>query len=100
VSNGGYGSLTHTVINGVPQVLSGVTEDKLEVGIRAERAGLAVNLGTRTPTPEQVAKAVDVVLSDPKYKEVALALKEENDGYDTFGIIENQILDFTESRKS
>jgi MGT family glycosyltransferase len=100
VSNGGYGSLTHTVTNGVPQVLSGVTEDKLEVGIRAERAGLAVNLGMRTPTPEQVAKAVDVVLSDPKYKEVALALKEENDGYDTFGIIENQILEFTEPRKS
>lgn len=98
VSNGGYGSLTHTVTNGVPQVLSGVTEDKLEVGIRAERAGLAVNLGTRTPTPEQVAKAVDIVLSNPRYKEVALALKEENDSYDTFGIIENQIIEFTESK--
>lgn len=100
VSNGGYGSLTHAVINGVPQVLSGVTEDKLEVGIRAERAGLAVNLGMRTPTPDQVAKAVDIVLSDPKYKEVALALKEEDDGYDTFGIIEKQIVEFTEPRKS
>jgi MGT family glycosyltransferase len=96
VSNGGYGSLTHTVINGVPLVLSGVTEDKHEVGIRAERAGLAVNLGVRTPTPEQVAKGVDTVLSEPRYKEVALALKEEDDGYDTFGIIENQILEFTE----
>ena len=83
------------MINGIPQVLSGVTEDKLEVGIRAERAGLAVNLGMRTVTPEQVAKAVDTVLSNPKYKEVALALKEENEGYDTFGIIENQIIEFT-----
>lgn len=98
VCNGGYGSLTHTVINGVPQVLSGVTEDKLEVGIRAEKAGLAVNLGVRTPTPEQVAKAVDAVLSDPRYKEVALELKAENDGYDTFAIIENQIREFTEQK--
>ncbi|KAH8887244.1 putative glycosyltransferase [Thozetella sp. PMI_491] len=99
VCNGGYGSLTHSVVNGVPQVLSGVTEDKVEVGIRAERAGLAFNLAAQAPTPEQIAKAVDVVLSDPKYKQAALALKEEDEGYDTFGIIENQILEFTRSSK-
>ncbi len=36
--------------NGVPMVLAGATEDKLEVAMRAEYAGIAVNLRTETPT--------------------------------------------------
>ncbi|KAK8036178.1 udp-glucuronosyl udp-glucosyltransferase [Apiospora rasikravindrae] len=92
VSNGGYGSMTHGVINGVPMVVAGITEDKVEVTARAEYAGLAVNLKTQTPSSEQIAAAVDKVLGNPDYKAAAVRLMKENRDMDCHTVIEREIL--------
>jgi UDP:flavonoid glycosyltransferase YjiC (YdhE family) len=71
VTNGGYGGVQQALSYGVPLVVGGQTEDKVEVSARIGWAGVGVNLRTNTPTPAQVAEAVDRVLSDPGFRERA-----------------------------
>ncbi|KAK1762806.1 hypothetical protein QBC33DRAFT_551129 [Phialemonium atrogriseum] len=91
VMNGGYGGVMHGIVNGVPLVLAGDTEDKPETVMRAEWAGVAVNLRTGRPTAEQVAAGVDEVLGNNKYKERALQIMKENEDLDAMGVVERQI---------
>ncbi|KAM7199150.1 glycosyltransferase [Rhypophila sp. PSN 637] len=62
IFNGGYGGFTHCVVNGVPMIAAGLTEDKIEVAARVEWTGLGVNLHTGRPSAEQVAGAVEEVV--------------------------------------
>ncbi|ETS85319.1 hypothetical protein PFICI_03344 [Pestalotiopsis fici W106-1] len=94
VSNGGYGGMMHGVINGVPMVVAGMSEDKVEVTARAEWAGFAVNLRTQMPTSEAISAAVDKVLADPKYKLRATRLMQENQDLDSLWIIEREIMKY------
>jgi UDP:flavonoid glycosyltransferase YjiC (YdhE family) len=96
VSNGGYGGFTHAVINGVPAVFAGMSEEKSEVTARAEFAGFAKNLRTQTPTAEQIREAVDQVLSDRRYKQRAVELKLENEAIDSVARVESHIVRLTE----
>ncbi|KAK6088011.1 udp-glucuronosyl udp-glucosyltransferase [Seiridium cupressi] len=95
VSNGGYGGMMHGVINGVPMVVAGITEDKVEVTARAEYAGFAINLKTQTPTSEQIASAADKILNEPKYKRRAVRLMQENEDMDSLSTIEREIFKYT-----
>ncbi|SDR92468.1 glycosyltransferase [Microterricola viridarii] len=67
VSNGGYGGVHYALEHGVPLVVAGTTEDKLEVNARVEWAGVGVNLRSHKPAPDAVAAAVRTVLVDPGY---------------------------------
>lgn len=97
VSNGGYGGLMHGVLNGVPMVLAGITEDKIEVAARAEWAGFAVNLRTQTPTSQQVLDGTVKVLTNPSYKLRAVRQKQENEDMDSLRIIEKEIMKYARS---
>ena len=88
--------MTHGVVNGVPQVLAGQVQDKGEVNMRVEWAGLGINLRTQRPTPVQILTAVDTVLTNSKYKERAIAVQKRNEQMDSMSVIERQIVDFTE----
>jgi MGT family glycosyltransferase len=68
VTNGGYGGVQQALAHGVPLVVAGQTEDKVEVCARVGWSGAGVNLRTSTATPEQVARAVDRVRSNPSYR--------------------------------
>ncbi|WP_417503282.1 glycosyltransferase [Microbacterium sp.] len=68
VTNGGYGGVQQALAHGVPLVVAGQTEDKVEVCARVGWSGAGVNLRTSTATPTQVARAVDRVRSDPSYR--------------------------------
>lgn len=68
VTNGGYGGVQQALAHGIPLVIAGQTEDKVEVSARVGWSGAGVNLRTSTATPTQVAKAVDRVLSNPSYR--------------------------------
>lgn len=98
VSNAGYGSLTHTVINGVPAVFAGQTQEKAEVAARAAMAGLAVNLQTHQPAAEDVRRAVDEVLGDVKYKTRAEELQAENEAMDPFAVIDEIVRGLTKDQ--
>ncbi|WYZ38041.1 hypothetical protein EsH8_II_001547 [Colletotrichum jinshuiense] len=91
ISNAGYGALTHSVRNGVPIVLAGETEEKIEVTMRAVYAGLGVSLATQWPTPDQIRKGVERILQDSKYRKAAVKLKMESENMDALAAIEASV---------
>ena len=68
VTNGGYGGVQQALAHGIPLVVAGQTEDKVEVCARVGWSGAGVNLRTSTATPKQVAQAVDRVLTTPSFR--------------------------------
>ena len=74
VSNGGYGGVQQALWHGVPMVLAGQSEDKVEVTARTAWAGAAINLATQRPAVADIRKAVENVLDTPTYRERAVLL--------------------------
>ena len=74
VTNGGFGGVQAALSRGVPLVVAGTTEDKTEVNARVAWSGTGVSLRTDTPTADQIAAAVDRVLTDPSYRSHATTL--------------------------
>lgn len=93
VMNAGYGGFIQSVLNGVPMVLAGGSEDKPEVAARGEYSGVAVNLRTATPSEEQIRGAVSAVLGNPKYKKRVLEVKQENEEMRAKDTVERAILE-------
>ncbi len=77
VTNGGYGGLHFALAHGVPIVVAGDTEDKLETTRRVEWSGVGINLRTGTPSEAQIAVAAERVLADQHFRERAQALQAE-----------------------
>jgi UDP:flavonoid glycosyltransferase YjiC (YdhE family) len=82
VSNGGYGGTQMALAHGIPLVVAGETEDKMEVAARIEWSGTGINLRTQRPSPEQVRRAVKEVRTDPQYREKARAMQADFAKYD------------------
>ncbi|SPO03607.1 related to N-glycosyltransferase [Cephalotrichum gorgonifer] len=96
ISNGGYGGFMQAVMYGVPMVLAGTTQDKAEVSMRGEWAGIAVNLRTDTPTREAVRAGVDWVLGDTRFKTRAREIRRENEELNSLGRLEEIIAEVAE----
>nr|WP_276510874.1 glycosyltransferase [Herbiconiux flava] len=76
VTNGGYGGLHHAMRFGVPVIIAGDTEDKVETSARVQHSGIGVNLRTGRPTPDAVGSAVTRILADGRYAEASRRLGE------------------------
>lgn len=76
VTNGGYGGLHFALAHGVPMVVAGDTEDKVETTRRVEWSRTGVSLGGH-PDEAAIARAVDEVLTVPSYRDRARALRAE-----------------------
>lgn len=74
VTNGGYGGVQQALSAGVPLVVAGRTEDKVEVSARVRSAGVGVSLRGDSPSSGQVAAVVRRVLTDAGYRERAREL--------------------------
>ncbi|MFD2614957.1 nucleotide disphospho-sugar-binding domain-containing protein [Paenibacillus gansuensis] len=92
VTNGGFGGTQQALSFGVPMVLAGETEDKLETNVRTAHTGAAINLKTQKPTPEAVREAVKNVLSNPSYLKNAHRLQAEFSALDPYTAIEDTIV--------
>lgn len=77
ITNGGYGGVHAALRHGVPLIVAGTTEDKVEVGARISYTGVGINLATNRPTPPQLAEAARTVLSDRGYRTAAARLGDE-----------------------
>ncbi|MCX4856320.1 hypothetical protein OG426_40070 [Streptomyces canus] len=75
VTNGGYGGVQHALSHGVPLVVSGTSEDRMETNARVVWAGAGISLRTDTPTVAMLRRAVATVLRDPSYRARAQALQ-------------------------
>jgi len=91
VTNGGYGGVSLSIRHGIPIVIGGVDGDKPLTSARLEWAGCGFDLKTGKPTLQQVRHAVDVVQSNPKYRERALEIQEEAKNYDPLSTIVEEI---------
>lgn len=74
VTNGGYGGVQQALAHGIPIVVAGQTEDKVEVSARVGWSGAGINLKTSRPSAGQVGAAVRRVLGEPSFRERAQAL--------------------------
>jgi UDP:flavonoid glycosyltransferase YjiC (YdhE family) len=74
VTNGGYGGVQQALAHGIPLVVAGQTEDKVEVSARVGWSGAGINLKTNTPAAAAVRRAVVDVLTDPSYRTRARAI--------------------------
>jgi UDP:flavonoid glycosyltransferase YjiC (YdhE family) len=67
VTNGGYGGLHQAMRYGVPIVIAGDSEDKVETSARVQWSRVGVSLRTGRPSSSAVADAVGKVLDDPRF---------------------------------
>jgi MGT family glycosyltransferase len=77
ITNGGFGGTQNALAHGIPVIIAGATEDKMEVAARLENSGAGINLRKRKPHPKDIKKAVKKILSDSSYKKRAMELKKE-----------------------
>jgi MGT family glycosyltransferase len=91
VTNGGYGGIQQALRHGVPLVLAGETEDKIEVTARVAHTGAAINLRTGRPHAMTLRTAVQAVLSDPRYGRSARRLQAEYAKHDAFAAVDSAI---------
>jgi len=68
--------------HGIPLVVAGGTEDKMEVAARVEWAGAGINLRKQQPSPREICAAVNEVLSNPVYCENAKRIQADFAKYD------------------
>lgn len=91
VTNGGYGGVQQALSFGVPMVLAGATEDKIEGNARTAYTGAAIDLKTQRPTVEQIRAAVKSVIDVTSFRSKAAALKAEYAAADPFRTIAEAI---------
>jgi UDP:flavonoid glycosyltransferase YjiC (YdhE family) len=82
VTNGGFGGTQNALAHGIPLVIAGATEDKMEVAARVEYCGAGINLRKQKPSPQEVRQAVVEVQSDPSYKKAARRVQADFAKYD------------------
>lgn len=82
ITNGGFGGTQNALAYGIPVIVAGATEDKMEVAARVEYSGAGINLGKKQTTPEDIKKAVRKILKDPSYRNKAQKLKSIYAQYD------------------
>ncbi|CAD6453695.1 cc33c666-9d10-4d36-ab9e-5571a23a85b1 [Sclerotinia trifoliorum] len=98
VTNGGYGAFRHGLINGVPMVIGGGTQEKPETAARCEWAGAGINMRTGKPSVQLLRDSVEKVLADQKYKNKVLEIKAEMEAVDAISIFEKHILELAQGK--
>ncbi|WP_426998357.1 glycosyltransferase [Pseudarthrobacter sp. N5] len=82
ISNGGFGGVQLSLSKGVPLVVSGINEGKSDFNAWVEYAGVGISLGTESPKPRDIAKAVAGVLADPGWRNRARQMREQFNSVD------------------
>jgi MGT family glycosyltransferase len=100
VTNGGYGGVQAALASGVPLVVAGRSEDKMEVSARVAWSGAGIALKTDLPTPGRIAAAVEAVLADPSYARSARRLQAAYARHDAAARAADLVLDAGPRRAS
>ncbi|KAK0705461.1 hypothetical protein B0H67DRAFT_384347 [Lasiosphaeris hirsuta] len=96
VSNAGFNGVVHGIMNAVPMLLAGLEADKGEVCMRAEYAGVAVNLRATSPSEAQIVDGFNELLTNKKYKARAVELQEESKELDPLGTVARMVLELAD----
>ncbi|HKP06332.1 MAG TPA: nucleotide disphospho-sugar-binding domain-containing protein [Microbacterium sp.] len=77
ITNGGWGGTLTALSHGIPLVIAGGDLDKPEIAARVAWAGAGVDLGTGTPTADQVAAGFERVSTDRMMTDAAARVAAE-----------------------
>lgn len=99
ITNGGFGGTQNALAHGIPLVIAGASEDKMEVAARVEYTGAGINLRKQKPSPEDIRTAVMKILSDASFKRKAKNLQAEFAKYDTPTLAVDLVEEIIESTK-
>jgi UDP:flavonoid glycosyltransferase YjiC (YdhE family) len=93
VTNGGYGTVNMALQAGVPMVVAGQADDKVEIAARVAWSGAGINLATDHPTSDAIQAAVRRVLSEPQFRSRTARFAEEFAQYDTESEITRRVVE-------
>lgn len=99
ITNGGYNGVQMALAHGVPLVVAGQTEDKPEIAARVEWARVGINLRTGTPTPVQIKRSVNTLLTDSTYRTRAQQLQTQMQQYDAPAIAVSLLEQLTNTKQ-
>lgn len=71
VTNGGYNGVQMALAHGIPLIAAGKSEDKPEICARIDWCGVGIDLKTKTPTRNQIQKAMQRILATQRYGQQA-----------------------------
>ncbi len=91
VTNGGMGGVQLSIENKLPMVTAGVHEGKIEICARVGYFNLGINLKTERPTPAQIKKAVEEVVTKEMYRNNITALSQEFSRYNPLELTERYV---------
>ncbi|MDC9598513.1 rhabduscin glycosyltransferase [Xenorhabdus anantnagensis] len=91
ITNGGYGSLNSAIRHGVPLVVAGTGDGKLEAVARVIWSRCGISLHTDTPSEQQLYKAVTKILSSPIWHQQSQIIKADYDAHNALASITRHI---------
>ncbi|MDC9594567.1 glycosyltransferase [Xenorhabdus sp. IM139775] len=91
ITNGGYGSLNSAIRHGVPLVVAGTGDGKLEAVARVIWSRCGISLHTDTPSEQQLYQAVTRILSSPIWRQQAQIIKADYDAHDALASITRHV---------
>ena len=95
ITNGGYGSINYALDQGVPLIVAGTGEDKLEAAARVVAAGCGISLHTSTPDEKQLRQAVQQILAQPAYRQRAAVVQADYARHDALTAIADEVAALT-----
>lgn len=95
VTNGGYGGVMLGIKHGVPMVVGGIHEGKLEITARVGYFKLGIDMKTETPDSGDVKSAVEKVTADPAYKMNVMRLAAEFSKYNPAKLVTRYVYEAT-----
>ncbi|KAI1330104.1 glycosyltransferase family 1 protein [Xylariaceae sp. FL0255] len=99
VHNAGFGAVNHGIANGVPMVVAGEGMDKTENARRVAQSGIGIDLGTATPTSQQLRVGIEHVLWDGAFARRVHELSSESKAIDCFEVVHNELLVLTQTSR-
>ncbi|PHM61525.1 rhabduscin glycosyltransferase [Xenorhabdus ishibashii] len=91
ITNGGYGSLNSAIRHGVPLVVAGTGDGKLEAVARVIWSRCGISLHTDTPNEQQLYQAVTRILSSPIWRQQSQIIKADYDAHNALASITNHV---------
>lgn len=95
ITNGGYGSINYALDQGVPLIVAGTGEDKLEAAARVVAAGCGISLHTSTPDEGQLRRAVQQILAQPAYRQRAAIVQADYARHNALAAITDEVTELT-----
>ncbi|AOM39171.1 rhabduscin glycosyltransferase [Xenorhabdus hominickii] len=98
ITNGGYGSLNSAVRHGVPLVVAGTGDGKLEAVARVIWSRCGISLHTDTPSEQQIYRAVTRILSSSMWHQQAQIIKADYDAHNALESITQHVNELVSNR--